>query len=125
MFVGSNPIYPCYRNDKRVKKNALKALGENKKMEKEFREIKPNVWEYEKDGDFTEGHLIAVRVGKYGKIYALEHEKKQIIVYGTVVLDDRMSYIKVGEYVKIEFKGTEPSTKGKPTKIFKVYRLED
>ncbi len=93
----------------------------------EFEEIKPNVWQPKEEGDVIEGVLITKRknVGPNdSNAYYLEKDKAQIMIWGSTVLDSRMDFVDVGQYVRITFKGTEPNTKGQPTKIFKVEKAD-
>ena len=93
----------------------------------EFQKINPGVFKPTKDGESVEGTLLSIEESKKfkdgGKVYHLETpEKAQVVVFGTTVLDDRMSYIKMGDYCKIIFKGVQKNTKGQDTKIFEVYK---
>ena len=91
-----------------------------------FKEINPESWLYEKDGDSIEGVLIAIRheVGKNkATIYTVEIQPglfKQI--WGSTILDQRMSFVSVGKKIRITYKGlAEKTNKAKnPAKIFKV-----
>jgi len=93
----------------------------------EFEEINPNVCSFEKEGDAVEGILIAKQdnVGvNESKAYHLEKDGKQMMVWGTTVLNSRMDYVNVGDYIRITFKGTLKNAKGQDTKIFKVERAK-
>ena len=90
-----------------------------------FKEINPNVWTYEKDGDAIEGVLVKVEknVGvNESTLYSLETSPEIFInVWGSVILDQRMSLVKVGQKVRITYKGLSEKQPGKnPAKIFKV-----
>lgn len=88
----------------------------------EYEDIEPNVWKPEKTGDQIEGVLINKKDNpKYeGRIYHIENESGRFVVFGTTVLDDRMSYVQIGERVRIEFRGKELNKKGQEVKIFRV-----
>ena len=89
----------------------------------EFEEIEPSVWKYEKEGDSVEGVLIRKEeeVGpNKSNTYHLEKGEKQVMVWGTTIIDNKMSYVKVGEYVKITYKKTETNKLNQPVKVFKV-----
>lgn len=92
----------------------------------EYKKIEPSIWKPEKEGDEIEGVLIGVKDSKKfdNKIYQVESDGNQVIIFGTTVLDDRMSYLKPGDPFKIIFKGTEKSKKGQDTKIFEVLKGE-
>lgn len=97
--------------------------------EMEFRDIEPGVWKPESEGDEIIGRLIKVTESKKysedGKVYHLEvtEENGEIenkVVFGTAVLDDRMSFVNIGDTVRITYEGMQPNKKGQDTKIFKV-----
>jgi len=93
-----------------------------------FEKIEPGIWKAEKEGDEIVGVLVRVQdSSKFdNKVYHLEVKKEegteQFVVFGTKVLDDRMSYIHEGDIVKIVYKGIEKNLKGQPTKIFEVWK---
>ncbi len=89
-----------------------------------YQEINPMDWIYEKDGDFIEGILVQVQpdigVNK-SMLYSIETPEGVKNVWGAAILDQRMTFVKVGEKIKITFKGlAEPTPGKKPAKIFKV-----
>ena len=93
----------------------------------EFQKIAPSVFKPEKAGDTVEGTLVAVEDGKKygGKVYHLETTAgDQLVVFSTTVLQDRMSYVKVGEYCKIVYNGTQKNAKGQETKLFDVFKAK-
>ena len=97
----------------------------NKTME--FNKISPGVWKPTTVGDTIEGSLVSSEVGKKfgGKVYHLETpDGGQVVVFSTTVLEDRMSYVKVGDYCKIVFNGTQKNSKGQETKMFDVYKAK-
>ena len=88
------------------------------------------IWEYKKDGDEIMGLLVEIKkeVGPNSSmLYTVEKKGgEKFGIWGSTVLDMRMSDVMVGEEVKITYKGTQPSkTKGRsPVKIFKVLHRE-
>lgn len=97
-------------------------------MEREFEEIIPNVWKPENKDDKIEGTLINkqkdVGINK-SMIYNLETEdKKQIAIWGTTILDDRLAYVNVGEFIRITYVDTQTNKRGQPIKIFKVEKAK-
>jgi len=93
----------------------------------EFVPINPGVWKPLKTGDTIEGVLVSSEDGKKfgGKVYHIETPKgEQVVVFSTTVLEDRMSYVKVGEYCKIVFNGTTKNAKGQETKMFNVFKAK-
>lgn len=91
-----------------------------------FQEINPGIWTYQKDGDSIEGELIAMQteVGpNKSKLYSIKLKDNTIKnIWGSIILDDRMNLVKIGDVVKITYKGLgEKTKKGKNApKLFKV-----
>ena len=89
-----------------------------------YKEINPEAWTYEKDGDFIEGVLLRKEdnVGENESwLYSIETPEGVKNVWGSAVLDTRIALIKVGEKVKITYKGKGEAKAGRnPPKIFKV-----
>jgi len=90
-----------------------------------FKEINPDVWTYEDDGDFIEGILVGKEsdVGaNKSNIYSIEVEPgKFTSVWGSIILDQRMALIEEGSKIRITYKGLGEKKAGKnPAKIFKV-----
>lgn len=90
-----------------------------------YKEVVSEVFRFEQIGDFVEGKLLEKVPGSFDQDnYKIEtKEGKEVLVFGTTVLSSRMSFVKVGSQIKIEFtESIAPSVKGhNPTKIFKVY----
>lgn len=89
-----------------------------------YQEINPTDWKYESDGDFIEGYLVRVQndVGvNKSNLYSVETPDGVKNVWGATILDSRMALTKVGDKVKITFKGlAEPQSGKNAAKIFKV-----
>lgn len=90
-----------------------------------YQEIEPSIWKPEKDGDFIEGMFIRAqeKVGENeSMLYGIETPEGVKNVWGAAILDERMAFVKVGEKIKITFKGLAKETKKgrRPAKIFKV-----
>ena len=89
-----------------------------------YQEINPTDWTYNKDGDFIEGVLVQKqeKVGvNESMLYSIETPNGVKSVWGATILDSRMALAKVGDKIKITYKGTAEAKKGKnPAKIFKV-----
>lgn len=90
-----------------------------------YTEINPSVWKYEKDGDFIEGILVRVQndIGPNSSmLYSIETPEGVKNVWGSAILDERMSLVKIDNKVKITYKGLSLNkAKGKnAAKIFKV-----
>ncbi len=89
-----------------------------------YQEINPTEWNYSNDGDFIEGILVRVQdnVGvNKSMLYSVETPEGVKSVWGAAILDSRMALVKVGDKVKVTFKGLAEAKGGKnPAKIFKV-----
>lgn len=89
-----------------------------------YEEINPTEWKPKNDGDFIEGVLVRVQpdVGvNDSMLYSIETPEGVVSVWGSAILDSRMGLVKVGEKVKITYKGLGEAKSGKnPPKIFKV-----
>lgn len=89
-----------------------------------YEEVNPTVFKFEKIGDFIEGTLVRTQsdIGvNSSMLYSLETTQGIKNVWGSKVLDERMGLVKVGDKVKITFKGLSEAKKGKnAAKIFKV-----
>ncbi len=90
-----------------------------------YKEVNPEAWTYEKDGDFIEGILIGKQSGvgpNESMIYNIDTKDSGIKnVWGSAVLDSRMALVKTESKVKITFKGLGEAKGGhNAPKIFKV-----
>ena len=89
-----------------------------------YQEINPTDWTYVKDGDFIEGVLVQVQenIGpNQSMLYSIENQEGVKSVWGATILDQRMAFVKVGDKIKITYKGLAEPTPGKnAAKIFKV-----
>lgn len=89
-----------------------------------YREIDPQIWTYENDGDFIEGVVVSIKkdVGENDSmLYNLETSEGVKNVWGSAILDSRMAFVKIGDKIKITYKGLGEKKAGKnPPKIFKV-----
>jgi len=89
-----------------------------------YQEINPSEWNYQNDGDFVEGILVRVQdnigVNK-SMLYSIETPEGVKSVWGAAILDSRMALVKVGDKIKVTYKGLAEAKGGKnPAKIFKV-----
>ena len=95
-------------------------------MERQYEEIIPTVWKPLKEGDTFEGRIISrernIGIDNKSTLYHFENNTGQFVIWGCTVLDDRMSYVNDGDYVRITFKGLKQNKKGQDVKIYKVER---
>jgi len=93
-------------------------------MGKKWKTIEPGVWKPEKEGDSIEGVLVN-KVPRddtkdvSAKFY-IEKPNGMFLVWGSAILEDRMQYAKVGQEVRITFKGTDKNKKGQKINLFQV-----
>jgi len=89
-----------------------------------YKEINPTTWNYDKEGDDIEGFLVQkqedVGINK-SMLYSIETPTGVLNVWGSAILDSRMAMLKIGDKVRITYKGLGEAKGGKnPPKIFKV-----
>jgi len=89
-----------------------------------FEENNPGIHEFKEEDDELTGVLINIQkdVGpSKSMLYTLEVDSKPVSVWGCKILDQRMVGIKVGDLIKIVFKGLGEAQGGKNApKIFQV-----
>lgn len=89
-----------------------------------YEEVNPTEWKFEKDGDFIEGFLVDKKddIGtNKSKMYSLETADGVKNVWGSAILDSRMTFVKIGDKIKITYKGLGEAKAGhNAPKIFKV-----
>lgn len=93
----------------------------------EWKTIEPNVWKPEEEEAKIEGVLLHKEdaIGELSARYKLENSDGIYLVWGSAVLDDRMSCVSVGEKVRITYKGKSKNKRGQDVKIFKVEKYRD
>lgn len=90
-----------------------------------YQEINPELWQFEKEGDFIEGILVQkqedVGVNK-SMLYSIKTPSEDVKnVWGSAVLDSRMAFVSINDKVRITYQGLGESKSGKNApKIFKV-----
>ena len=96
------------------------------KIKEILEDIEPNVWKPTNENDFIDGVLLEKRqdvgTNKSNAYYIETQPHNVVMVWGSTILDDRLSLVSVGEKIRITFKGTEESKRGNDLKIFKVQR---
>jgi hypothetical protein len=89
-----------------------------------FNEVNPGLWSAEKEGDSITGIFLSSEkeVGpSKSMLYHLESDGKAISIWGSMILDQKMSYIQPGQTIRITFMGLGEKKVGKNApKIFKV-----
>jgi len=90
----------------------------------EWKTIEPGVWKPEKEGDQIMGVLASKEpkdenTGLSARYY-LETKAGMFFVWGTAVIDDRMQYVKIGDKVRITYKGKTTNKRNQTVNLFKV-----
>jgi len=91
-----------------------------------FQSVDPEIWKPQSDNAELVGWLMSVtpESGKYkGTAYNLEElgSHKKWVVFGNNVLDDKMSFAKVGQLVKIIYLGKKEGNNGQKYNDYKVF----
>jgi len=96
----------------------------------EWKEVNPNIWTPEKEGDSIEGMFMGTeeKVGdNESTLYHLKNPETNEItsIWGSHVLDQRMKLVSLGSRIRIVFKEiVESKKKGRQVKIFQVFEAE-
>lgn len=92
----------------------------------EWKTVEPGTWKPAKEGDSVEGVLMnkQPKEGQLSARYLVETNKdgktEVVLVWGSTVLDDRLSVVPVGSLVRITFKGKQKNKRGQDLNIYKV-----
>lgn len=96
------------------------------KIKEILEDIEPNVWKPTNKDDFLDGVLVEKRqdvgTNKSNAYYIETKPHNVVMVWGSTILDDRLSLVSIGEKIRITFKGTEESKRGNDLKLYKVQR---
>ena len=115
---------PIGEEEEEEEEDVYKSAKEVKAITGLAKEINPELWTYEKDGDFIEGLVVSKEpdVGENKSwMYNLQTPEGVKNVWGSAILDSRMKFVKVGDKIKITYKGLGEAKSGRsPPKIFKV-----
>lgn len=89
-----------------------------------WKPIEPKVWKPQTSGDSIMGVLVNKtprneNTGISAK-YQIENKEGMFLIWGTVVLDDRMQYVPVGSKVRIAFLGKTQNKRNQQVNLFKV-----
>lgn len=98
-------------------------------MEKKWKTIEPGVWKPVQAGDSIEGVLVNKTprddVKDIGARYHIESKDGMFFVWGSAILDDRMQYVPVGKYIRIQYDGQDDIGKGKKLNKYTVQVAEN
>ena len=94
------------------------------KMGKKWKTIEPGVWKPEQKGDAIEGRLVNKvprdDTKSMSAKYYVDNESGIQMVWGSAILEDRMAYVKVGQYIRITYNGQDKNKKGQKVNLFQV-----
>jgi hypothetical protein len=98
-------------------------------MPEDWMSVTSKVFRFEKPGDLLIGEIVSVRDGNYfrpngtrSKIYDIRGEDgTTYTVFGSSILDRILSTFKVGDKVKIVYKGMTTTKQGRQVKDFEVF----
>jgi len=82
-------------------------------MEKQnWKKIEPQLWKPSQEGDVIEGVLVGKVRPKEGGIgistrYYISNKEGAFYVWGTMLLDERLLFVSVGQTIKITYQGQE------------------
>lgn len=82
-------------------------------------------WNPQEENDELSGEVIEITQGIYGSRWSIKTDnEEEILTPSHKLLQNRMSGIKVGETIRIVYKGTQPpAVRGQnPTKMYEVFR---
>ncbi len=89
-----------------------------------YQTIEPKIWKYEDEGDLLEGICVAKEngVGKNESwLYSIETPTGVLNVWGSTILDSKFTFVKIGDKVKITYKGLGEAKGGRSApKLFIV-----
>lgn len=92
--------------------------------ERKFRTIGPEMWKPQKAGESVEGQYVDKKENQgtesNSTIYTLEKDGKRTMVWGSVILNERMAVARIGEYVRLTFNGKKSIAGGHSVNLFTV-----
>lgn len=95
-------------------------------INQEYEEINPSVWKPENEDDKVEGRYVRKETDKGindSNAYYLDSlDGKQVLVWGSAIIDDRMAFANIGDWIRLTYKGTTKNKKNQDVKLFKVER---
>ena len=92
-----------------------------------FKEVTADAWKPEQEGDSITGvyQHMEERSGDISEKYFLKCGEEDIFVWGSTILNSIMKRIKVGQEVRITFKGKGTTKTGRDLNIYKVEVKEE
>jgi hypothetical protein len=105
--------------EEKIESNIPKGFGE-------LKDVEPNIWKPEEDGDNIQGILVnkEARSGELSARYFIDDNEGIKLVWGCKVLNSRMELVNIGDFVKITYKGLTETKKGRKLHLYKVEAAE-
>lgn len=93
-------------------------------MGEKWKNIEPGAWKPEKEDDRIEGILVNKvpedKVTGLSARYYIETKSGMFFVWGCTVLDSRMQYVKIGQEVRITYKGQTRNQRNQTVNLYEV-----
>ena len=93
-------------------------------MGERWKNIEPGAWKPEKEDDSIEGVLVNKvpedKATRLSARYYIETKTGMFFVWGCTVLDNRMQYVKVGQEVRITYKGQSKNQRNQTLNLYEV-----
>ena len=89
----------------------------------EWKSTEPEVWRPENKGEQIIGVLVDKKPKEEAGIsarYFIDTDKGRFLVWGCAVIDDRMEYVKIGDKVRITYKGKTRNKRDQEVNLFEV-----
>ena len=100
-------------------------MTKEKTLKEDWEEVIPdlNIWIPEEEGDGIQGEVVEVIEGKYGiNLRVKDKDEKEFITPSHKVLQSRLLCVELGDIIRIEFIRSEPTNKGNPIMLYKVWK---
>jgi len=94
---------------------------------KNWKPVDPGMWKPTKESEAIIGVLVNVveKSNNLSTRYYLDTCEGIKLVWGCTVLDDRMKLVKLGQFVKITYKGKQKNAKKQDINIYSVEIADD
>lgn len=90
--------------------------------EPEFKEVTPGIWKPEKEGDSIVGVYLKTEGTRdsSSKHYLDVAERGTTMIWGSTILDDKLSFVNAGKLVRITYGGKTKNKKNQDVNLYKV-----
>ena len=95
----------------------------------EWKSIEPVVWKHDEPGDRITGILVRKEPrdddSGLSARYYLDNEKGRFLIWGTVVIDDRMQYVDLRDKVRITYEGKTTNKRNQEVNLYSIEVARD